>query len=125
MFAGGLVVFVLLADAAPAPPPASQDGAAADSGTAPASAPPLTSDVPPAAGIPVEPEPEPAEPPPQRRPRRYGDRGSADVGLGLGYSTLAGFVAAGSFRYFVLDGVAPGVEATYVSGGSSGAAYGL
>jgi hypothetical protein len=45
--------------------------------------------------------------------------------VGLGYSSLSGFLAAGGFRYFVVDGVAPGVEATYVSGGKLGSAYGL
>ena len=56
-------------------------------------------------------------PPPE--PRRYGDRGTPELALGLGYSSLSGFLAAGGFRYFVLDGVVPGVEATYVSGGRS------
>ena len=47
------------------------------------------------------------------------------MGLGLGYSSVAGFVGAGAFRYFVFDGVAPGVEATYVSGGSQSLSTGL
>jgi hypothetical protein len=59
------------------------------------------------------------------RPRRYGDRGSIEIGGGLGYSSLNGFLAAGAFRYFVFDGVAPGFEASYVSGGSGGVSYGL
>jgi hypothetical protein len=80
------------------------------------------------------PEPPPAPPPspypppplpPPRQARRYGDRGTAEVALGLGYSSLAGFLAAGGFRYFVLDGLAPGFEATYVHGGTSIASYGL
>jgi len=64
-------------------------------------------------------------PEPIVQPRRYGDRGSIEVGGGLGYSSLSGLLAAGAFRYFVLDGVAPGFDATYVSGGSSGFSYGL
>jgi hypothetical protein len=59
------------------------------------------------------------------RPRRYGDRGSIEIGGGLGYSSVSGFLGAAAFRYFVFDGVAPGAEATYVSGGSGGASYGL
>lgn len=59
------------------------------------------------------------------RPRRYGDRGTPEIAIGLGYSSLTGFLAAGGFRYFVLDGVAPGVEGTYVSGGAGQSAYGL
>lgn len=64
-------------------------------------------------------------PPPSPRLRRYGDRGMPEVALGLGYSSVTGFLAAGGFHYFVLDGVAPGVEGSYVSGGSDGSAYGL
>ena len=67
----------------------------------------------------------PPPPPPPPEPRRYGDRGTPELALGLGYSSLSGFLAAGGFRYFVVDGVAPGVEATYVSGGQLGSAYGL
>jgi hypothetical protein len=58
-------------------------------------------------------------------PRRYGDRGSSELGIGLGYSRIIGFVGAGAFRYFVIDGVAPGLEATYVSGGSESLSTGL
>ncbi|MES1157487.1 MAG: hypothetical protein ABUL67_00180 [Haliangium ochraceum] len=60
----------------------------------------------------------PPPPPPPPPPRRYGDRGTSEVALGLGYSSYSGFAAAGAFRYFVLPGVAPGLEASYVSGGS-------
>jgi hypothetical protein len=61
--------------------------------------------------------PEPPLPPP---PPRYGDRGSSHFGLGLGLGGGAGgFAWAGgvNYGYFVVDGVAPGVEAE-VSGGS-------
>jgi hypothetical protein len=64
-------------------------------------------------------------PPPFPRPRRYGDKGTPELAFGLGYSSLTGFLAGGGFRYFVIDGVAPGVEGTYVSGGKGGSAYGL
>ena len=69
--------------------------------------------------------PEPSTPPEPPPPRRYGDRGTSEVGIGLGYSSAIGFVGAGAFRHFVIDGVAPGLEATYVSGGTSGIRYGL
>lgn len=55
----------------------------------------------------------------------YGDKGTPELALGFGYSSSSGFLAAGGFRYFVVDAVAPGIEATYVSGGRGGAAYGL
>ncbi|HXU04021.1 MAG TPA: hypothetical protein VN903_23835 [Polyangia bacterium] len=84
------------------------------------------------APVPPSPEPEPvAEPAPQPvlqappRPRRYGDKGSVELGLGLTYSSKAGFAAAGSARYFVVDGVAPGVDATFVAGGTDASRYGL
>lgn len=80
---------------------------------------------------PSEVGPSPLSPPPPPpevlvpEPRRYGDRGTPELALGLGYSSSAGFLAAGGFRYFVLDGVAPGIEGSYVSGGRGGSAYGL
>jgi hypothetical protein len=74
-------------------------------------------------GPPAWPEPPPPAPPPG--PRRYGDRGTSDLSLGLGYSSATGFLAAGGFRYFVLDGLAPGIEAHYFSGGTVGSAVGL
>jgi len=49
----------------------------------------------------------------------------SELGIGLGYSRVIGFVGAGAFRYFVIDGVAPGVEATYISGGSDSLSTGL
>jgi len=93
-------------------------------GDAPSSAP----DSPPAAAPdpagPAAPEP-PPPPPPLWEPRRYGDRGTPELALGLGYGSSTGFLAAGGFRYFVVDALAPGIEATYVSGGAGGTAYGL
>jgi len=71
------------------------------------------------------PVPAPPPPPPPEELRLYGDEGTSELAVGFGYSSLSGFLAAGGFRYFIVDGVAPGVEATYVSGGRDGAAYGL
>lgn len=92
-----------------------------------AQAPPSTTTapvVPPVqAEAPKFPEPSPA--PPLPRIRRYGDAGTSEIAVGLGYSSIAGFLAAGGFRYFVVDGVAPGVEVTYVRGGQSALSYGL
>lgn len=53
-------------------------------------------------------------------PARYGDRGTMHLGVGVGLGVGAGgFQAAGGldFGYFVLDGVAPGID-TQVSGGT-------
>jgi hypothetical protein len=70
--------------------------------------------------------PLPAPPPLSWRiPPLYGDRGTSELGFGLGYSSNTGLLAAGGIRYFVLDRVAPGLEATFVSGGSDTAAFGM
>jgi hypothetical protein len=42
---------------------------------------------------------------------RYGDAGTAEVSILLGASS-DGFAVGGGFRYFVMDAVAPGVEAS-------------
>jgi hypothetical protein len=56
---------------------------------------------------------EPPAPPPgatePEEPRRYGDAGTSEVNVLLGLSS-AGVAFGGGFRYFVVDGVAPGVE---------------
>jgi hypothetical protein len=87
------------------------------------------SPAPPFAGSPAELPPPPPPPPPVEpllaEPRRYGDAGAPELALGIGYSSSAGFLGVGGFRYFVVDGLAPGVEGTYVSGGTSGSAYGF
>lgn len=52
-------------------------------------------------------------------PRRYGDRGSSHVGVLLGLGAGGGGVrwaAGGEYGYFVLDGVAPGVEVLATGG---------
>jgi hypothetical protein len=59
------------------------------------------------------PLPAPDEPP------RYGDAGSSELSLALGYSSASGLLAGGGFRRFVLAGVAPGVEASVQSGAGS------
>jgi len=72
------------------------------------------------------PPPVPPPPPPEpSAPRRYGDRGTSEIALGLGYSSQSGFLAAGGFRYFVVGGVAPGLEALYLGGGKLAPAFGL
>jgi hypothetical protein len=108
--------------------------------TAPTAAPPPPSEFPPPPPaessppppplpqqeVSAEPEPPPLPPPP-RPPafRRYADQGTSEIGVGLGYSSAGGFLGAGGYRYFVADGVGPGLEATYVSGGTSFMSYGL
>jgi hypothetical protein len=67
----------------------------------------------------------PLPPPPPPPPRQYADEGTSEIGIGLGYSSVSGFLAAGGYRYFVLEGLGPGLEATYVSGGRDFTAYGL
>jgi hypothetical protein len=64
----------------------------------------------------------PPAPPPVRH---YGDQGTSEISLGLGYSSITGFLAAGGFRYFVIDRLAPGFEGSYVHGGTAVASYGL
>jgi hypothetical protein len=56
---------------------------------------------------------------------RYGDQGTPEIALGLGYSAATGILGAGGLRYFVYDGIAPGAEVTYVHGGTGVASYGL
>ncbi len=131
MSQAGLFLLLLTAQGAgstPTPGDSSSTGgdpaaaSGAGSPTAPAAASPSTSTEEPAAEAPRFQPPWPPTPP---RPRRYGDKGTPEIALGLGYSSSTGFLAAGGFRYFVVDGVAPGFEGTYVSGGKYGAAYGL
>jgi hypothetical protein len=120
MVAAGLFALLVVETAAPADTraPAEQPAEQAEEESPappPAPVPPPTPPRPPPRAAVVEPPP----------PRMYGDRGSVELGIGLGYSTETGFVGAGGVRYFVLDRVAPGIEGTYVSGGSSATRYGL
>jgi len=84
--------------------------------------PPAEASAPAAQSEPQQPPAPPVVPP---RVRLYGDRGTPEIAVGFGYSSAAGFLAAGGFRYFVLDGLAPGIEATYVHGAAGNPAYGL
>ena len=43
---------------------------------------------------------------------RYGDPGSTELALALGYTKQTGFFGGGGFRRFVISGVAPGIEAS-------------
>lgn len=79
----------------------------------------------PAAEPPPQPPPAPPEIPGLPAARRYGDAGSSELAVGLGYSSDSGLLAAGGFRYFVWDGVAPGVEATFIGGGALFSKVGL
>jgi hypothetical protein len=104
---------------APTAPPA--DAAAAPPASAAAPGPPPETPAPPPPPSPA-PQPNLQAPAP---PRRYGDKGSIELGLGLTYSSEAGFAAAASARYYVVDGVAPGVESTFVAGGTAASRYGV
>jgi len=127
MFASGLVAALAVIAQVDAAAPA----ASAPAETAPpAAAPPETTGAPPTPETASEPPPPAPAPQPvlqaaPPRPRRYGDKGSVELGLGLTYSSEAGFAAAGSGRYYVVDGIAPGLEATFVAGGTAASRYGL
>src|SRR5262245_12072619 len=114
MVAAGLLALILLAGA---------DADAAGEATTAAEAAPAPPPSAPPAPLPEwthQPPPPPPEPP---RVRRYGDRGTIELGLGLTYSSEAGLAVAGSGRYYVVDRVAPGLEATFVSGGDAATRY--
>jgi hypothetical protein len=105
---GALILAQTQAPAAPAP----------DAQVAPA---PVTAPAPPAEPAPA-PAPPPREeqapllPPPPLEPRAYGYAGMSELSLALGYSSASGFLAGGGFRRFIIDGLAPGIEATVQSG---------
>jgi hypothetical protein len=128
----GIVSLVLTAllcqTPGPAPSPGPPAAVAPASPVAPPSPSPEPPDEPEPSSEPSSEQPLPAavapEPPPLA-PRRYGDRGTSDLSLGLGYSSSAGFLASAGFRYFVVDGLAPGLEAHYLSGGTTAPAFGL
>ena len=62
----------------------------------------------------------PAAPP---EPRVYGYAGMSELSLALGYSSVSGFLGGAGFRRFVVDGLAPGLEASVQTG--SGTTVGL
>jgi|SRR5882672_6359051 len=55
-----------------------------------------------------------ASPPPE--PRAYGYAGMSELSLAVGYSSTSGFLAGGGFRRFVIDGLAPGLDASVQTG---------
>jgi hypothetical protein len=90
----------------PPQPPAPAAGAPPDA-TVPAPAAPPGSELPPPS---FAPPPAPPAPLPPLRRRAYGDAGSTEVSLALGYTQQTGFFGGGGFRRFVIDGVGPGIE---------------
>jgi hypothetical protein len=66
----------------------------------------------------LEPPPPPPAPAPPPAARRYGDAGTSDLSLGLGYAQ-GEFLAAAGYRRFVLPGLAPGAEARVETGGGT------
>lgn len=123
MVAAGLVALVLLAQVDAVAPSAEAPPAPAPQQEAPSPPPHPETDIPPLPPpTPLPPQPTLQAPAPARR---YGDKGSIELGLGVTYSSEAGFAAAATARYYVVDGVAPGVEATFVAGGSAASRYGV
>jgi hypothetical protein len=79
-----------------------------------------------------EPAPPPEPPPPVAPPSapagsapRYGDRGTSEATVGLGYSSAGGIVGAAGFSIFVSDAIAPGLDLTGARGTSISLAYAL
>jgi hypothetical protein len=114
---------------APAPPATADPNTATPTPTptpVPADATPPADAAPPAdATPPAQPQPPladenelPIAPPPHSHTpvppplHRYGDPGSTELSLALGYTKQTGFFGGGGFRRFVISGVAPGVEAS-------------
>jgi len=60
--------------------------------------------------------PPPPLPPPPPEPLLYGYKGMSEVSLAFGYSSASGFLGGGGFRTFVIDGLAPGLEASVQTG---------
>jgi hypothetical protein len=90
--------------AQPTPPPAPE--------AAPAQPPPPTVEAQPP---PEELAPPPPLPPPPPEPLLYGYKGMSELSLALGYSA-GSYLGGGGFRYFVIDGLAPGLEASFQTG---------
>ena len=103
---------------APAPPAATPSGAEPD----PLAAPPLETPPPRPPAPPPPPQLPPLPPPSSWAPpppslalphrRQYGDTGSTELSLAVGYTQQTGFFGGGGFRRFVIDGVGPGIEAS-------------
>ena len=103
------------------PPPASFPPPTAEAPLPPPVSPPPGFEPPPAS---LPPPPPPSMLPPDlARPRLYGDAGSMELSLALGYTQQSGLVGGGGFRRYILDGIAPGLEASVQRG--SGLTTGL
>jgi hypothetical protein len=108
----------LLAQAAPPPPVEQPPPIPQPPPGEQAAAPPAQQPAAPAPEL-AEPPPEPAPPPlppPLPEPPPYGHAGMSEFSVALGYSSASGFLGGGGFRYFVVDSVAPGVEASVQTG---------
>jgi hypothetical protein len=107
-----LCAWLLAQAAAPAAPPA------AEGAPPPEATPPPAPEVPPSTVEQPPPElaPPPPLPAPAPAPRVYGYAGMSEASLGLGYSSVSGFVAGGGLRRFVVAGVAPGLEGRFQTG---------
>src|SRR6185369_16353987 len=102
----------------PAPPPPAQPTPTAPPVAGPPQAQQPLPPPPPPPGADFYPPgtPPPGEPPPsERNERRYGDRDTSELALGLGYTQQSGFVGGAGYRRFVLDGVGLGGESTVQS----------
>lgn len=115
---------------APAPPATTDPSAAPETTTAPA--PPATTPTPTTSSpqpVSVQPPAPPQPPPPDENelplapppylhpsvpppPHRYGDPGSTELALALGYTKQTGFFGGGGYRRFIISGLAPGIEAS-------------
>ncbi|HEV3030978.1 MAG TPA: hypothetical protein VG319_05010 [Polyangia bacterium] len=102
----------IFAQAAPPTEPAEPTPAQAP---APSPAPDETPPAPPAVA-PPEAQPPPPLPPPPPEPRAYGYAGMSELSLALGYSSESGVMGGAGFRRFVIDGLAPGFEASVQAG---------
>ena len=132
MVAAGLVALAVIAQVdavtpsdGPPPAPLPQNAAGPPKPAQATTAPPThpETDIPPL----PPPSPPPAPPPTLQAPppRLYGDKGSIELGAGLTYSSEAGFAANASARYYIVDALAPGIEATFVAGGPVSSRYGV
>jgi hypothetical protein len=121
------ILFLAQAAAPAAAPPSPAAPPRADDATPPADSAPPPPEV--EAQAPAEPEPPeplappPPLPPPPVEPRFYGYAGMTELSVALGYSSGSGFLGGAGFRRYVVDGVAPGVEASVQTG--SGTTLGL
>jgi hypothetical protein len=109
---------LILAQSDPGTPPVEPPPSAT-----PEAAPPETIATPPPETAPPEELAPPPVPAPPTEPRAYGYAGMSELSLALGYSSVSGFLGGAGFRRFVVDGLAPGIEASVQTG--SGTTVGL